>query len=119
MSDIFGGPPDDPGDIPYDRYGEPEDYADFMRDDPGDYSFWWGGHDPEPWWYQQIELQNDSGEVISLTGAQWFEATTMDPELADQLYGLEPLDIIHQLQGDYEIWDSEDWDTWREWYNEQ
>lgn len=105
MSDIFGGPPDDP-------FGFPEDYGEV--EDP--YGFF-GGDVPDPWWGEPITLYDDFGEMHTLTAQEWYSATMEDPGLIEDLYTMEALDIIHQLE-DYGLWDSDDWEIWREHYGE-
>lgn len=63
----------------------------------------WGDEEPESWWYKQLELQFDN-EVVSLTGAQWFDIITLEPVLVNELFGVDPIDILHMLDSEYELW---------------
>ena len=110
MSDIFGGPPEDEG---YDPLGYPEDYAEV--EDP--YGFF-GGEVPEPWWYDDVTLYNDYNESITLPANEWYSATLIGDDIANEFYQMDVLDIIYELM-DYGLWDSDDWETWREFYGEQ
>lgn len=110
MSDIFGGPPDDEG---YDPLGYPEDYAEV--EDP--YGFWYGDM-PEAWWYDEVTLRDDYDGEHTLQANQWWEASLQGDEITNMLYSMDVLDIIHELE-EYGLWDSDDWDRWRELYGEQ
>lgn len=116
MSDIFGPGPDDPRDQEYyDRYGMSYDEYSMRQSDATDPTFW-DREQTETWWNQGVELQNDSGETYTLSANEWYALTTADPDMVAQEYGMEPLDIIYQLQDDYGMWDSDDWETWRNQY---
>ena len=110
MSDLFGGPPDDEG---FDPYGYPEDYPE-VEDRYG----FFHGDVPEPWWYDDVTIQNEFGRDITLPASTWYEATIADEEVTQMLYGMDPIDIIYELE-DLELWDSDDWEVWREFYREQ
>jgi hypothetical protein len=109
MSDIFGGPPDDEG---YDPLGYPTDYAEV--EDP--YGFY-NGEIPTAEWYDNVTLFD--GET--LTNQQWHDLVIQDvmtPGVADELYGVEAIDIIYELD-DMGYWTDEDWETFRAYYGEQ
>lgn len=107
MSDIFGGPPDGED---YDPLGYPDDYTEV--EDP--YGFFHGDM-PEAWWYDDVSIYNEYGEELTQPANEWYAATIMGDDATGDLYGMDVLDIIHELE-DYGLWDADDWEVWRELY---
>jgi hypothetical protein len=107
MTDMFG--PDDP-------------YDDGSSDDAPLSSnqwmdFWLESQSGEPpeWWDDTVTLYNDYFQPVGLTGEDWFNETLLSKEELMSVYGMDNLDIIHQLE-DMGLWDAETWDEWRELY---
>jgi hypothetical protein len=98
MTDMFG--PDDPE--------EPPDYWEGR---------WQDTSEPE-WWNADVTLYNDFLEPMTYTAEDWFNETLNSKEELLELYGLDNIDIIEQLE-QMGLWDAEDWDYWREMYGEQ
>lgn len=96
MTDMFG--PD-----------EPEGPPDYWEDR------WAETGEPE-WWDADVTIYNDFFEPITYTAEDWYnEVTVYNAEELMEMYGLDNLDIIHQLE-DQGLWDSDDWAYWRELY---
>jgi hypothetical protein len=98
MTDMFG--PDDPQ--------EPPDYWQDRWADVGE---------PE-WWDEDVTIYNDFFEPLTYTGEDWYNETLNSSPENLELYGIDTLDIIHQLE-DMGLWDADDWEYWREQYGEQ
>lgn len=109
MSDIFGGPPDDEE---YDPLGYPEDYPEV--EDP--YGFW-GGEVPGDSWYDQVTIENDYGQEMTMTSGEWHALTMDDPDGVLERFQMDNIDLIWELDY-YGYWSSEDWEIWREGYEE-
>lgn len=96
MTDMFG--PDDPE--------EPPDYWEARWSETGE---------PE-WWDQDVTIYNDFFAPITYTAEDWYnEVTVYNAEELMEMYGMDNLDIIHQLE-DIGLWDADDWAYWRELY---
>lgn len=107
MTDMFG--PD-----------EPEGPPDYWEDR------WAETGEPE-WWDNSITIWGESDGTFvpygEYTIEDWFNETLNDSETNMELYGIDTLDIIHQLEA-YGLWGIEldeeghsvDWAHWRELY---
>lgn len=113
MTDMFG--PDDPG-------GGPPDYWENR----------WEATGEPAWWNDQVTIWDNNFQPLTYTAEDWFnEVTTYSgPELLE-MYGMDNLDIIRQLE-DQGLWGEElgyyydddgelhsyslDWAYWRENY---
>jgi hypothetical protein len=102
MTDMFG--PDDPGE-------PPEGPVDFWEDR-------WGDAGPPDWWNEDVTIYNDYFQELTYQGVDWYNETFNSNEENLELYGIDTLDIIHQLE-DQGLWDADDWEYWRENYGEQ
>jgi hypothetical protein len=112
MSDFFGG-------------GEPPDDEFYFPEEPPLHESVWGdrGVLVEDWWEENYTLYGGDVDSMTftpytLTAQEWYDATLMEPEQLREIYGITDLDIIsiiHQLE-DQNLWDSEDWEIWREMY---
>jgi|SRR5215469_6651335 len=110
MSDIFGGPPDDQE---YDPLGYPVDFAEV--EDP--YGFF-HGELPADYWYDNLTIEDEFGYQHTAPISEWYEATMTDDEITQVQYGMDPIDIIYELE-DMGYWDEDDWEIWREFYDNQ
>jgi hypothetical protein len=110
MSDIFGGPPDDEG---YDPLEYPIDYAEV--EDPHGF---FRGDLPEDWWYDNLTVEDEFGYEHTAPINEWFDATFADEEITQMQYGMDPWEIIYELE-DMGYWTDEHWETWREFYENQ
>jgi hypothetical protein len=108
MSDIFGGPPDDDQ---YDPFGYPIDYEEV--ENPYGFRF---DEERDRYWKSNLTLYNDDNRAITMPVDRWFATTMQDPEWIHDTYGMDFHEIIRQMQWEYEVWDYEDWQVWREHY---
>jgi len=120
MSDIFGpfGPDDD--DDYYESYELIDDPV--YNYYPEDISEWeqraylFSSSLPDEW-NEYRTLENDYGEEFSRRVGDWYNLTLGDPEYTMFNFGMEPLDIIRDLEA-RGLWDSDDWEIWRAAYEE-
>jgi hypothetical protein len=105
MTDMFG--PDDP-----------EGPPDYWQDR------WAGTGEPE-WWGETVRIYGERDgffQAYDYTGEDWFNEVLRSQEELLELYGIDNIDIIHQLE-QQGLWDpggydepSADWAYWRELY---
>ena len=108
MTDIFGPDDDYPGGQEYPGYDE----EPLNEETWGDHGILVGDE-----WYDDVTIYNDFFQPLTMTMQDWYDATLLGHEELLATYGIDNLDIIRQLE-DQGIWDSDDWEIWREMYGE-
>jgi hypothetical protein len=114
MTDLFG--PDDPDDFSYDDTSFQPWYTG-QDTETGLWDDHWLDEGEPAWWDSDITLFNSYGNDITFDAETWFNLTLEQSEVLEAAYGIDNLDIIHQLE-DQGFWDADDWDYWREEYGE-
>jgi hypothetical protein len=97
MTDMFG--PDDPEEPPDNWEGR-----------------WLDSGEPI-WWDEEITIYNDFFEPLTQTAEDWYNETLRPAAELQELYGIDNLDIIRQLEQEG-LWDADDWEYWRDNYSE-